>query len=96
MNKALNKRVCKLEALIRPVNQTEFSRQLLGRLESGCRRVAEMGKRNGLPPVEGWPLEGLGRSPTITEILHRGRARNASGHQALVEASREPFFGDSP
>jgi hypothetical protein len=90
MNKALNRRVCRLEALIRPANQTEFSRQLLARLESGQRRDAEMREREGLPPQEGWPPAGIGRPPTITEILHGGRARNASGHQTLVEVRGEP------
>jgi hypothetical protein len=96
MNKALNRRVCRLEALIRPANQTEFSRQMLARLESGCRRVAEMRERDGLLPIECWAPDGLGRPPTITEILHRGRARNVFGHQPLIEACAEPSSGIIP
>jgi hypothetical protein len=96
MNKVLHRRVCRLEALTWPANQTEFSRQLLARLESGSRRVAEMRERDGLLPVEGWAPDGLGRPPTITEILHRGRARNAIGHQPLIDACDEPSSGIIP
>jgi hypothetical protein len=78
MNKALIRRVSRLEALLRPANQTESSRQLLRRLESGSRRVAEMREQEGLPPLEGGPADDLSGPTTITEILHRGRTRNAA------------------
>ena len=55
-----------------------------------------MRDRDGLPPLEGWPPDVQGRPLTITEILHLGRARNALGHQALVEARREPSSGIAP
>ena len=87
MNKALNRRLCRLEALVKPANQTEFSRHLRARIESGCCRVAEMRDRDRLPPLEGWPPDVQGQALTITEILHLGRARNALGHQALVEGA---------
>ena len=92
MNKALNKRVCKLEASIRPANQTAFSRQLLKRVESGRQRVAQMRERDGLPPLEAWPPDGHGRPLTIIEILHGGRTRNALAHQAEVDAHSEPLW----
>jgi hypothetical protein len=77
MNKALNRRVCRLEALLRSANQTEFSRQLLKRLASGCRRVAQMRESDGLLPLECCPPDDQGRPLTIIEILHGGRTRNA-------------------
>jgi hypothetical protein len=69
---------------MRPAKETESSRQLLRRLESGRRRVAEMRKHEGLPPLEDWPPDDLGGSTTITEILHCGRTRSALCSDAPV------------
>jgi hypothetical protein len=93
MDKALHRRVCKLEALLKPANQTAFSRQLLRRLESGSRRAAEMRERDGLCPMEDWPPDGRGRPVTLVEILHRGRTQNALAHQALVIQNPETSLG---
>jgi hypothetical protein len=85
MNKALNKRACRLEALLKPANPTEFSRQLLKRLVSGNLRVTEMRERDGLPPLDVWAPDGQGRQLTLVEILHGGRTRNALAQQAEVD-----------
>jgi hypothetical protein len=83
MNMAHNKRVCRLEALLRPANPTEFSRQLLKRLVSGDLRVTEMRERDGLLPVKGWACPD---HLTLVEILHGGRTRNALPQQTEVDA----------
>lgn len=88
--KALTRRLCRLEALVRQGTETEFSRQLLERLESASRRDAVRRERDGLPPLAGWPPDGHSKPLTIIEILHGGRDRGALAHQALAEASREP------
>jgi hypothetical protein len=70
---------------------TEFSRNLLERLEAGRRRVAAARERRGLPPsVEVEPCDIQTEGRTIVEILHAGRQRSAAAHQALVEARRSP------
>ena len=85
MNMAHNKRVCRLEALLSPAKQTEFSRQLLKRLVSGDLRVTEMRERDGLLPLECRPPARQGRPLTLVEILHGGRTRNALAQPAEVD-----------
>ena len=53
--------------------ETEQDRQLRERIKAAHRRAAERRAREGLPPEE--PDEEDLSGLTLTEILHRGRAR---------------------
>src|SRR5260370_37982086 len=53
----LDKQLRRMEDLLAPPKQSEFSRRLLERIEAGKRRAAEYREREGLgPPPEPAPL----------------------------------------
>ncbi len=83
--KSINRRIRWLEERFGPAVETAFSRRLRERIDAGRRRLAgatERGEWSG--PVdddEGEDRSGL----SVTEILHRGRAR-AREHQRAEKA----------
>ena len=85
----ISRRLRKLEDILGPPIETEFSRLLRERLEAGRRRVAELRGE----PVEVRRHEHLAHAPTgiqtIVEILQSGRRRaRLSGAERAIGAMR--------
>jgi hypothetical protein len=86
--KAILRRLERVEALIRP-DEAEFSRRLRNRIEANCLRLTQMREREGLPPLPVLTYDHPAKPLTIVEILHLGRADNASA-EPEIEALNEP------
>jgi hypothetical protein len=91
--KTIVRRLRKLEDRFCPPVETEFDRQLRGRIEAGRRRVAEHGEWCGsVDDGEEENLAGL----SMIEILHRGRervARAKAGREKTPAVSRRGRAG---
>lgn len=75
--KSILRRIEHLEVLIRPEDESGFSRQLRERLESGRRRVAHFQEREGLAPLLSLAQDRPAKPLTLPEILRLGRSQNA-------------------
>jgi hypothetical protein len=84
--KTIVRRLRRLEDRFGLAPETEFDRQLRGRIEAGQRRVADARQRGELsgPIYEDEEKEDL-TGLSVTEILNRGRARAV----ARAKAERE-------
>jgi hypothetical protein len=81
--KGISRRIRRLEDRLGPPVETPFLRHLRERIEAGRRRVAQSREGVGQAPdaigKEWEDLSGL----TVTQILHRGRARARAHSQDM-------------
>jgi hypothetical protein len=80
--RSISRRIRKLEERLGPPVETEYTRRLRERIEAGRRRLAQWREQDGISVSDQdrenrEDLSGL----TLTEILHRGRARVAKFKQ---------------
>jgi len=85
--KNISRRIRKLEERFGPPVETEFTRRLRERIEAGRRRVAQWREQEGIS-VSDQHRENLA-GLSVTEILHRGRARVARAKAEREAAQRD-------